>query len=91
MLTGQARKDFPRIVNRFNGDRSSDRTLVREATSVKTIARYARWAAKAPSNGWQPILIGTRLTLLRVGACEGTHGWIWRDEGGFEIHVEELS
>lgn len=82
---------YPRIVLRFSGDRSTDKTLVREATSRLTISRRARWAAKAPSNGWRPVLVGTFAALQNVGAYVNTGGgWIWRDDGGYEIAVEEV-
>ena len=82
---------YPRIVLRFSGDRSTDKTLVREATSRLMISRRARWAAKAPSNGWRPVLVGTFAALQNVGAYVNTGGgWIWRDDGGYEIAVEEV-
>ena len=82
----------PRIVLRFHGDRSTDKTLVRAATSRRTISQRARWAAKAPDNGWRPVLVGTFAALQDVGACVNTGGgWIWRDDGGFEIAVEEVA
>jgi hypothetical protein len=82
---------YPRIINRLNGDRSTDVVLVRSASSRRTISQRARWAAKAPSNGWRPVLVGTLAALQEVGAYVNTGGgWIWRDDGGFEIAVEEV-
>lgn len=81
----------PRIVIRFNGDRSTDKTIVRQATSKRTISQRARWATKTPSDGWRPVLIGTFAALQEVGAyVNAGGGWIWRDDGGFEIAVEEV-
>lgn len=78
---------YPRIVIRFNGDRSTDQTVVREAKSRRTISR----AAKTRSAGWGPILVGTFAALQEVGAYVNTYGgWVWRDEDGVEIGVEEI-
>jgi len=81
---------YPRIVNRFHGDRATDNTLVRAATSKKTVSRYAQSAVKE-SNGWHPVLIGTFAALQEVGAYVNRGGgWIWRDDNGCEIAVEEV-
>jgi hypothetical protein len=38
------------------------------------------------------VLIGTFAALQNVGAYVNTGGgWIWRDDGGFEIAVEEIA
>lgn len=82
---------YPRIINRLNGDRSTDVVLVRLVASRRTISQRARWAAKAPSNGWRPVLVGTLAALQEVGAyVNAGGGWIWRDDGGYEIAVEEV-
>jgi hypothetical protein len=87
----------PRIVARFHGNRDTGRLLVRECTSFETVQRWARGAAEGSSGkrasklspGWAPVLVGTRVELLRVGAYESAiGGWIWRDDDGFEITVE---
>jgi hypothetical protein len=78
----------PRIVIRFNGDRATDKIVVRAAASRRTISKRARRAAK---NGWHPVLVGTSAALQEVGAYVNQYGgWIWRDDAGFEIAVEEV-
>jgi len=84
-------REHARIVNRFNGDRTTDKILVREVTTCNTISRQARWAAKTSSDGWRPVLVGTFAALQEVGArVHAGGGWIWRDADGVEIVVEEV-
>jgi hypothetical protein len=90
----------PRIISRFNGNRDSSRVLVRECWSPRTVRRWARGTADGSSGrrasklapGWGAVLVGTKEELLLVGAHKNIYGrWIWVDDRGFEITVEEVA